>query len=356
MRQDNQHKSFSLMSVMKRLLTAAVAVYLLATLANWIVGLPVKAVPVAEAAPAVASPSPTPATEWPSLNPPAATEPAADGGMESPSNSAPALTTPEPPPMPGPETCTDAMQFLADTTVPDGTVVGPNEPFTKAWRVRNTGSCDWVDYRVVPVAGEPAGALARPIPDTLAGQEVVLYVSMLSPGEPGRHTSYWQVQSPDGSVVGKLTCVIVVQDANSKPAAEERTEQPTPIPPPAPPAAIDEERWIDVDLSQQVLTAYEGHTPVHTTLVSTGLPGTPTPVGQFRIWVKFRYDDMVGADYHIKDVPYVMYFHAGYGLHGVTWHGNFGHPMSHGCVNLPTPEAEWLFNWAGVGTLVNIHE
>jgi lipoprotein-anchoring transpeptidase ErfK/SrfK len=79
-------------------------------------------------------------------------------------------------------------------------------------------------------------------------------------------------------------------------------------------------------------------------------------VGQFRIWIKFRLDDMAGADYYIEDVPYVMYFHEGYGLHGVTWHGNFGHPMSHGCVNLPTEEAKWLFNWADVGTLVVIRE
>ena len=131
--------------------------------------------------------------------------------------------------------------------------------------------------------------------------------------------------------------------------------RPTPIPPLAWPDAIAEERWIDVDLSGQLLTAYEGSTPVHSFLVSTGLPATPTPVGQFRIWIKLRYDDMAGADYYIEDVPYVMYFHEGYGLHGVTWHGNFGHPMSHGCVNLPTSEAEWLFNWADVGTLVNVH-
>lgn len=113
-----------------------------------------------------------------------------------------------------------------------------------------------------------------------------------------------------------------------------------------------EMRWIDVDLSEQRVTAYEDSTAVHTTLASTGLPQTPTPVGRFRIWIKLRYDDMAGADYYIEDVPFVMYFHEGYGLHGVTWHGNFGHPMSHGCVNLPTAEAEWLFNWADVGTLV----
>ena len=114
-------------------------------------------------------------------------------------------------------------------------------------------------------------------------------------------------------------------------------------------------RWIDVDLSEQRLSAYEGNVVVRTTLVSTGLPETPTPVGKFNLWIKLRYDDMAGPGYYIEDVPFVMYFHEGYGIHGVTWHGNFGHPMSHGCVNLPTPEAEWLFGWAQIGTLVRIH-
>ncbi|MCJ7551386.1 MAG: L,D-transpeptidase family protein [Anaerolineae bacterium] len=125
---------------------------------------------------------------------------------------------------------------------------------------------------------------------------------------------------------------------------------------PAPTWAINEERWIDVDLSEQRVTAYEGQTPVQSYLVSTGLPHTPTPEGQFRIWVKFRYDDMEGADYFLEDVPWVMYFYQGYGFHGVWWHANWGSPMSHGCVNQPNEMAEWLFNFAEVGTLVNVHE
>lgn len=125
---------------------------------------------------------------------------------------------------------------------------------------------------------------------------------------------------------------------------------------PTQPIIDDTARWIDVDLSEQRLTAYAGKTPVKSYLVSTGLPQTPTPVGQYAIWIKLRCDDMVGADYYIKDVPYVMYFHEGYGLHGVTWHANFGHRMSHGCVNQPNDMAEWLFSFADVGTMVNIHE
>jgi lipoprotein-anchoring transpeptidase ErfK/SrfK len=114
-------------------------------------------------------------------------------------------------------------------------------------------------------------------------------------------------------------------------------------------------RWIDVDLTNQVLVAYEGETPARVITVSTGLRYTPTPPGRFHIYVKYVYDDMAGPGYYLADVPYVMYFYRGYGIHGTYWHNNFGQPMSHGCINLPTSEAEWLFNWASVGTLVNIH-
>lgn len=114
-------------------------------------------------------------------------------------------------------------------------------------------------------------------------------------------------------------------------------------------------RWIDVDLTYQRLIAYEGETPLLTVAVSTGLPRTPTVTGRFKIYVKYRAAHMSGPGYYLRNVPYVMYFYRGYGLHGTYWHNNFGRPMSHGCVNLPTPEAEWLFNWASVGTPVVVH-
>jgi LysM repeat protein len=114
-------------------------------------------------------------------------------------------------------------------------------------------------------------------------------------------------------------------------------------------------RWIDVNLSTQTLTAYEGSVSVFSAVVSTGLPNTPTVVGKFKIWTKLRYDDMSGPGYYLRDVPYVMYFYRGYGLHGTYWHNNFGRPMSHGCVNLRTSDAGVLFNWASVGTLVVTH-
>ncbi len=139
-------------------------------------------------------------------------------------------------------------------------------------------------------------------------------------------------------------------------------EQPTPLPLPTDtpvsvvnPTGTSGERWIDVDLTNQRLIAYEGDTPVYWVTVSTGLPGTPTVTGQYRIYVKYPAQTMSGPGYYLPDVPYVMYFYQGYGIHGTYWHNNFGHPMSHGCVNTPTPDAQWLYNWADVGTLINVH-
>ncbi len=119
------------------------------------------------------------------------------------------------------------------------------------------------------------------------------------------------------------------------------------------------EKWIDVNVSSQSLVAYEGGLPVFETLVSTGKSQYPTVTGQFRIWLRFRSQDMngyrLGYDYYLRNVPYVQYFYQDYALHGTFWHNNFGTPMSHGCVNLPTPAAEWLFEWADYGTMVNVH-
>ena len=126
-----------------------------------------------------------------------------------------------------------------------------------------------------------------------------------------------------------------------------------------PPVAVSSggggERWIDVNLSTQSVYAYEGDTVVNSFIVSTGTWLTPTVTGKYKIWIKLRSAPMSGPGYYLPDVPYIMYFYKGYGLHGTYWHNNFGTPMSHGCVNLRTSDAEWLYNWASVGTVVNVH-
>ncbi len=122
------------------------------------------------------------------------------------------------------------------------------------------------------------------------------------------------------------------------------------------PSGVGEnEHWVDVNLTQQRAYAYEGTSMVRSFLVSTGTWLHPTVTGTFHIYVMYRYADMPGPGYDLPNVPYVMYFYEGYGLHGTYWHSNFGTPMSHGCINFRTDDAGWVFNWASIGTAVNIH-
>jgi lipoprotein-anchoring transpeptidase ErfK/SrfK len=122
-----------------------------------------------------------------------------------------------------------------------------------------------------------------------------------------------------------------------------------------PPGVKKGEIWIDIDLSNQLLQIYKGKNLLNTFVVSTGTWRTPTITGQYRIYVKYPAADMAGPGYYLPRVPYVMYFYKGYGIHGTYWHNNFGTPMSHGCVNLRTDNAEWVYNKSSVGTVVNIH-
>lgn len=113
-----------------------------------------------------------------------------------------------------------------------------------------------------------------------------------------------------------------------------------------------DDKWIEVDLSEQKVSAHEGDQVVLSFPVSTG-KWAPTPTGEYRIWIKLRYHRMIGGSkelgtfYDLPNVPFVMYFYKGYGLHGAYWHNNFGQPMSHGCVNISIPDAEKLYTWAG---------
>lgn len=109
------------------------------------------------------------------------------------------------------------------------------------------------------------------------------------------------------------------------------------------------EKHIYIDLSTQTLYAYQGTTPILKTFISSGKWGK-TPTGNFHIWEKLvatRMSGGEGADaYDLPNVPYVMYFYHDFGLHGAYWHDNFGHVMSHGCVNMRKIDAKILFEWA----------
>ncbi len=110
-----------------------------------------------------------------------------------------------------------------------------------------------------------------------------------------------------------------------------------------------EAKWIEVDLSDQMVVAYENGVPVRAFVISSGLPQWPTVEGTFRIWAKTAAQTMSGGSrvagdyYSLPNVQWVSYFYEDYGLHGAYWHNNFGQPMSHGCVNMTNDDAEWLF-------------
>lgn len=110
-------------------------------------------------------------------------------------------------------------------------------------------------------------------------------------------------------------------------------------------------QWIDVDLGQQVLVAYEGDVPVFATLIASGKAGFETPTGFFRIHAKHLSTTMDGSGgrdepYSIEDVPWTMYFHGSIALHAAFWHERFGRVRSHGCINLTPRDARHLFQWA----------
>lgn len=146
-----------------------------------------------------------------------------------------------------------------------------------------------------------------------------------------------------------------------------------------------DEHWVDVDLSSQTLLVFEGTTPIYATLISSGKTSKikekdhATPTGQWRIREKHLTTTMDGdgsaagdLPYSIEDVPYVMYFHRSYAVHGAFWHRNYGAQMSHGCINLAPLDAKAVFfkteptlpsGWHGVwsnssrlGSLVVVHE
>jgi hypothetical protein len=140
---------------------------------------------------------------------------------------------------------------------------------------------------------------------------------------------------------------------------------------------------IEVDLTTQTLTAYEYDNAVLKTEISSGINSariagqisTKTPVGEFRIQDKMPAKHMGDGnlfadadDYELPGVPWTCFFtNQGHAFHGTYWHENFGVPMSHGCINMHTEDAKWLFRWAlpsheigktvnrGFGTLVQIH-
>ncbi|WP_114855266.1 L,D-transpeptidase family protein [Brachybacterium sp. YJGR34] len=131
------------------------------------------------------------------------------------------------------------------------------------------------------------------------------------------------------------------------------------------PAKPTGEKWIDVDLTNKTVTAYVGDTPVWgPRAMVDGKEGNETVTGSYEIYLTYEVQDMTNEAYYpeghpkyylTEDVPWVQYFHQGYGFHGAPWRSSFGYSGSHGCINLPVSDAKWLYDWAGIGTRTEVH-
>jgi hypothetical protein len=119
-------------------------------------------------------------------------------------------------------------------------------------------------------------------------------------------------------------------------------------PAPLPNKVLPQERWVGVDLEEQLLTVYEGNKAIRIMPCSTGVRNN-TPKGQYTISRKLKQQTMQlrMCRIRVEDVQWVMYYDEpeSLAIHSAYWHDNFGTPVSHGCVNLPPDDAKWLFEW-----------
>ena len=226
---------------------------------------------------------------------------------------------------------------------------------------------------IVPVAGAVTAPATQPgsIADSLPATPTATAAPTSTP-EPAATAVPTATAEPTATAVPP-TATKVPPTATAVPPTPTRVPPtptkipptPTKVPPTATPkpdanqAAATGGKWIDVNLTTQKLVAYEGKKPVVSGLISSGTADHKTVTGDFNIYLKYVKQDMVGGEgreaYDLKDVPNVMYFYQDYSIHGAYWHHNWGHVMSHGCVNTPLDMAKTLYNWAPLGTPVHIH-
>ena len=217
----------------------------------------------------------------------------------------------------------------------------------QANNIRNRNFIDVGQILTIPGDGGDGDDDGGDDDDTPTGIHTVRAGETLSRIALNYGTTVWAIASLNG--LRNINVIYVGQRLRIP--GKDGDEDPTPHPTP-PPTGV---KKIDIDLSDQLLRAYVGSTEVFRSLVSTGRSYTPTVIGQFRFYVKYRYTPMSGPGYYLPNVPHTMYFYRGFAIHGAYWHNNFGTPMSHGCVNMNLTDAAWIYNWAPVGTLVVVH-
>jgi hypothetical protein len=129
------------------------------------------------------------------------------------------------------------------------------------------------------------------------------------------------------------------------------------------PPGVEGGKWINIDLANQTLSAYENNELVFAAIVATGAGELYSDPGTYRIYEKKEIEQMQGsyaADrsdfYYYEGVPWAMYYNHAQAIHGIYWPTTLGIKQSHGCVNMFAGDAQWLFQWADIGDYVYVHD
>ena len=162
----------------------------------------IPASPTAQSAQPTDTPQPTATTAPPT---PTDTQVPPSPTTEPTQTSAPPTQAPVPATRtPIPQPC-DGAQFVSDVTVKDGTTFAAGKEFTKTWRVKNIGTCNWtVNYNLVFVRGDRIGAAKfNALEDRVRpGETVDISIDMVAPDEPGTYSGEWMLQNADGELFG----------------------------------------------------------------------------------------------------------------------------------------------------------
>jgi hypothetical protein len=151
----------------------------------------------------------------------------------------------EPPPVTTEAGCTLGSQYVADVTIPDGTIMSPSATFVKTWKVKNSGTCDWeAGFQLVFVGGAQMGGPASVLlPAVAAGGQTDISVNLTAPASYGTHKGTWRIRNTDGTVFGtNLTVLIEV------PAPVTDTPLPTETPTETPIVPTEEVEPVEVDI------------------------------------------------------------------------------------------------------------
>lgn len=212
----------------------------------------------------------------------------------------------------------------------------------------------WVARQAAAVSAPPhdglqeidtTGTLVRRLSDPVAGQQV----SNLS-----------QLQEEVRQAVAELRDYRGVMTLG--PAPGQMREQLVAAVAPAPFSPQPGQKWIDVNLTTNTTTAYEGNQRVIGPVASvSGHRLSPTITGTYQIYQKTPQQVLTGVGFdgpYRETAPWIMYFHGDYALHGAPWRSSFVYDPekgSHGCVNLQPDQAQAFFEWAEIGTTVVSH-